>query len=97
MITGQKSTNVSTMKIANAVFLTYAAERKKYAADVPSCEGRPPPFAAVRNGFPKLRKKMPTKTTTLSRIRMLAAPIRFAVFIEFPCRNSPAKNVDQYA
>src|SRR5436305_1462486 len=97
MITGQKRTNVSTMNTANAVLFTNADDRKKYAAEVPSSDGSPPPLAAVRKSFPKPWKKMATNTITLTRIEMLAAPMRFAVFNEFPWRNSPAKNVDQYA
>src|SRR5437764_2360413 len=53
MITGQKRTNVSTMKIANAVLFTNADDRKKYAAELPSSDGSPPPLAAVRKSFPK--------------------------------------------
>src|SRR5438128_8388844 len=97
MITGQNRTNESTMKMANAVLLTYADDSTKYAPDEPSADGSPPPFAAVRKSFPKLWKKIATNTMTLTRMLMLAAPIRLAVFNELPCRSSPAKNVDQYA
>src|SRR5207302_10534475 len=95
MSTGQKSTKDATRKIANKVFPTCAELRTKYAAEVPICDGRPPPNAAVRKSLPNDQKKIATRTKTLPRITIEAAPMRFAVFIVFPRRNSPAKNVDQ--
>ena len=95
MITGQKSTKEATKKIANAVFPTCAELRTKYAAEVPISDGRPPPNAAVRKSLPNDQKKIATRTKTLPRIAIDAPPMRFAVFIVFPCRSSPAKNVDQ--
>src|SRR5437660_8319961 len=68
MITGQNRMNVRHMKTANAVLLTNADDRKKYAAELPSPDGSPPPFAAVRNGLPNPKKKIATKTITLMRI-----------------------------
>ena len=72
------------MKIANAVFPTWNELSAKYAPEFPSFEDSPPALAAVRKSLPKLWKKIATNTITLTRIAMLAAPMRFAVFSEFP-------------
>src|SRR5919198_1373625 len=97
MITGQNSTNVEHRKTAKTMPLTCADVRTKYAPDVPSLSGSPPAKAAVTKSLPKLWKKIATSTITLTRIEMLARPMRLAVLSVLPWRSSPAKNVDQYA